>query len=154
MSKNLFLSFEIIWWSISILVAIGVLLPIYTGTNDYPFYFINALYIVAFITITRYIFFLKYTFLAQRLVWKLIVMFLSIPFVFYLVQELNYFQTYLDENGPEAVIGNIPLTRQKRMIQYVYNEMLLFGVGSIISAVIFPFRLLLSIWRIYNQYDD
>jgi len=149
MNKKVLL--ELIWWVFTAVVVIGVLLPIYTNVEGYPFYFINIVYVVTFITLTRYIFLLRYTFLAKRERIKLILFFLSIPFVFYLGQELNHFQTFLDEEGLNAVTGFLPLSSGTGMIQYIQNEILLFGVGSIICAVVFPFRLMVSIWRFRNK---
>jgi hypothetical protein len=37
------------------------------------------------------------------------------------------------------------------MMNYIRSEMLLFGVAGIISSVIFPFRMLMSVWRYRNQ---
>ena len=142
---------ELIWWLITAILLIGVLLPIYTNVPNYPFYFINAIYIITFITLTRYIFLLKHTFLAKRQRIKLILIFLCIPFVFYLGQELNYFQTFLDEEGLDAVVGALPFLDRAGMIQYIRNEMILFGVGSIICGIVLPFRLMISIWRIRNR---
>lgn len=149
MNKKLLL--ELVWWAFTLVIVVGVLLPVYTQVENYPFYFINILYIITFITLARYIFLLKYTFLAWSQPLKLIALFLCIPFVFYLGQELNYFQTFLDEEGLEAVIGSHSLPSGTGMIQYIRNEMLLFGVGSIISGVIFPFRLVVSIWLLRNR---
>jgi len=36
------------------------------------------------------------------------------------------------------------------MREYVYNEFLLFGVGSLVATVILPFRLVISVWRSRN----
>lgn len=146
-------AFELIWIAITLLVCVGVLYPIYFGTINYPFYFINSIYIISFITITRYIFLFKHSFFARWQYTKAAIIFLGIPFIFYLGQELNLFQTYLDENGPESITGNIPIDAQNSMMKYIYNEMLLFGVGAMISALLFQMRLLLSIWRVYNNYE-
>ena len=149
MDKKLLL--ELIWWIFTALVILLVLFPIYSTVTAYPFYLINIIYILVFITLTRYIFLLRFTFLAKPQRLKVILFFLCIPLVFYLVQELNYFQTFLDEEGPRAVVGPMDLSQGGSMVQYIRTEMLLFGVGSIISGVVFPFRLLVSIWRLRNR---
>ncbi len=81
-------------------------------------------------------------------------MFLCIPLTFLLVQELTNFQTFLDENGAAAVAGNLNQESRTKMINYIYNEMLLFGVGSIVSTVLFAFRMIISIWRVHNDHKD
>ncbi|MDX1940015.1 MAG: hypothetical protein SFU99_05650 [Saprospiraceae bacterium] len=64
---------------------------------------------------------------------------------------MNNFQTYLDYNGTEALLGQTNIEVSSGLIRYTYNEMLLFAVGSIISSVIFPFRLAISLWRGRNR---
>ena len=148
------ITFELIWWLVTILALIVILYPIYNYTQQFPFYFQNGLYIIVFITLTRYIFFLKHTFFANWQKFKFLLIFLSIPGIFLLVQELHFFQTFLDERGEDALVGFLPSDYRLRMIKYIYNELLFFGVGSIIVAAVFPFRLIISIWRIHNGYND
>jgi hypothetical protein len=150
-SKGSIAQLELLWWVITILITAAVLLPIYLKVDGYPFYFLNTVYIVAFITLTRYIFLLPFTFLANREVLKVILFFLAIPFIFYLIQALNQFQLFLDEEGPEALIKNLEGKTLSDMTTYIRSEILLFGVGSIISSLIFPFRLLISVWRKRNR---
>ncbi len=142
--------FELLWWAFTLLVATVVLFPVLFWAPAYPFYADNILFIVAFVTLGRYLFLLPHTFLAHRQWAKLVFLFLSIPFIFYLVQQLNAFQTFLDENGPEAVVGGLSYEQTNAMVGYVRSEMLLFAVGSIISAVLFPFRMVVSVWRVRN----
>lgn len=151
LSSKQLIQVELLWWLLTALLATLILLPIYLQVQNYPFWKTNALYIITFVTCTRFIFLLRFTFLANRFWWKMTLIFLSIPFVFFLIQELNGFQTYLDEQGVEAVAGLLPLKQQDAMIKYIYNEFLLFAIGAIISAVIFPFRLAVSIWRVHNR---
>jgi hypothetical protein len=153
-SNSKMLQLELMWWIMTSLVALLVLLPIALKLPDYPFWTINILFIATFITTTRYIFLLASTFLARRLWWKLAIIFLFIPFVFYLIQELNGFQTYLDEEGVEAVVGALPFQDQQAMYHYVRNEMLLFGTGAIVGSIVFPFRLIIAIWRVRNRKEQ
>lgn len=149
--SSLLLKLELIWWVFTLIVIAGVLFPIRNYLSDYPFLYSNIIFIVVFITLTRYTFLLPFTFLAGKQKLKVVLVFLCIPLVFLLVQELNNFQTFLDYNGSEALLGNENFGVNSSIISYVYNEMLLFAVGSIISAVVFPFRLLLSVWRGRNR---
>ena len=75
------------------------------------------------------------------------VVFLSIPAVFLLIQEINLFQTYLDENGFLSIVGILPKDQQLSMMQYIRTEMLLFGVGSVIAGIVFPLRLVVYLWK-------
>ena len=130
---------EILFWAFTVVVAIAVLLPIVNEVEGYPFLFINIVYIVTAITVTRYLFLLPHTFLARLQPLKVILVFLCLPFVFYLVQELNNFQVFIDEKGLDALVGDLPYARRNNMVDYIRSEMLLFGTGSIISSVSFPF---------------
>jgi hypothetical protein len=142
---------EGLWWVVTLLIAVAVVLPIYFATGPYRFMTQNIIYVVVFITFTRYIFLLPYTFLANRQMLKQVIIFACIPAIFFLVQELNTFQTFLDENSMEAIIGPLPLKKAAGIGRYLHAEMLLFAVGAIISAVLLPFRLGLSIWRTRNR---
>lgn len=147
-----YLRVEITWWAFTTLLAIAVLLPIFTTIHSlYPFYFINTVYIVCFITLTRFTFLLHQTFLARQQALKIIIFFLCLPLAFYLIEQLTNFQTFLDEEGWDTVVGNLAYKKRNGMISYMRNQMLLFGVGSIIITVIFPFRLLISVWRTRNR---
>lgn len=147
---SLLIRLEIIWWILTTLFILGVLLPIRAHWNTYSFLWSNSIFILVFITLTRYTFLLSYTFLANRERLKVVLFFLCIPLVFLLVQELNRFQLFLDYNGLEALLGFSAEYMNNSLINYTYNEMLLFSVGSIVSGIIFPLRLLLSIWRKRN----
>jgi len=130
----------------------GVLYPIYNKVaNNYPFYFANILFIVVFITFTRLIFLLKYSFLADWEKIKIGLITITPILLFFLVNELNYFQTFLDEKGVENFLAQMSIPEQETMRKYITAEMLLFGVGSLIAAVILPIRLLMSIWRVRNR---
>lgn len=150
-NKGSFAQLELLWWAITLLVLAAVLLPIYLNIGNFPFYQLNVVVIICFITLGRYIFLLPYTFLARREAWKIAIVFLCIPMVFYLIQELNYFQTFIDEQGVEKLVGKRPADEQMQWVYFIQNEILLFGVGAVIATAIFPFRLILSVWRGRNR---
>ncbi len=139
---------ELIWWVITGLVTTVILLPILKNTIDYPFLKINVFFIITLLTFFRYVFFLRFTFL-KRLRWaKFILVFISIPLIFMLVNYLNHFLTHLDENSFDSfLIGRA----DPHLAGYIKSEMLLFGVGSVIISVILPFRMILSLWRQHNR---
>ncbi|MEL7121637.1 MAG: hypothetical protein AAFO07_19470, partial [Bacteroidota bacterium] len=58
---------------------------------------------------------------------------------------------YIDNEGFDAIVGNLPYEKRNGLLSYIRNEMFFFGVGSIASCVIFPFRLVLSVWRGRNR---
>jgi len=142
---------EIIWWVVTALITAGVLFPIVTTVDGYPFLWVNSIFIIVFVTFTRYIFLLKYTFLAYSQYGKAAFILTSLITIFLLGQEVNLFQTFVDENGWEAVVGEGAYTYRQTLVDYIHTEMLFFGVGSILSAVVLVFRLLISVWRYHNR---
>jgi hypothetical protein len=148
------LRIELAWWLITLLVASLILLPILLYLPDYKFLWPNLAFIIIFVTLVRYIFQLRYSFLAPLRNFKVAVIFACFITSFLLIQEINLFQTYLDENGMEAVVGSLSKDLQGPMMSYIHSEMLLFGVGAVISCLILPLRLILSIWRRWNGYPD
>lgn len=142
---------EILWWGLSLLLAGIVLYPIFDAVPKYPFWGYNFLYIILFVTYSRYIFQLRHTWLA-RLFWvKLIFIFTAIPVTFLLIEGINTFQVYLDEVGIESFLGHLGYDRQTSMATYIRTQMLFFGTGAVITSAIWPVRLVISIWRMRNR---
>ena len=150
-TQALRIQMELVWWILTIILSLGILFPIWREAVDYPFYGMNILFIITFVTVSRYLFLLKHTFLGSRQIVKLVLMILLIPFIFHLVSEINHFQTFLDENGQESVVGNLPYDRIGPLTRYAHSELMLFGVGSVIACVLFFFRLIISVWRYRNK---
>jgi len=153
MDKKMALSLrlELIWWIFTFVVLAGVLYPILTKISSYPFLLTNSLFVIIFITFTRYVFLLKHTFMAHKETIKVVIVLIIIPIIFYLVSEVNYFQTFLDERGIDSFMQELPYEKQHGLANYIRSEMLLFGVGSVIITIILPFRLILSVWRNRNK---
>ena len=149
--QSLYFRLELIWWIFTLILAVGITYPILREVADYPFLVINIIFVIVFVTFTRYIFLLKHTFLAKQQLIKAGIVLVSIPIIFMLVNEINLFQTFLDENGVEGLVGDLPFGKRENIAKFIRAEMLFFGVGSVVSAVIFPFRLVLSIWRTKNK---
>ena len=150
--KNLSLKLELLWWVFTGVVLIAVLFAILSSIEHYPFLYSNIFFVIVFITLARYLFLLRYTFLAERQKLKAVIVFASVPFIFYLVSQLNHFQTHLDEQGIEAFIGTgLSFETRNQLGSFIRNEMLFFGVGSVIVAILFPFRMMMSIWLLRNR---
>jgi hypothetical protein len=108
-------------------------------------------FIITFVLVTRYLFFLKYSFLATQQVLKVGLFFLFIPFIFYLFSCLHGFRTFLDEEGMYYPMRNLPAENAVWLGNYMYYEMVIFGTGSIVASIIFPFRLIISVWTLRNR---
>ena len=149
--SKLSLKLELIWWAFTAMLVIGILYPILSKLEGYPFLVTNIVFIIVFVTFTRYIFLLKYTFLAQRQTFKAVLIGLSLPVLFYLINELNFFQTFIGEEGMETFMPEMSYEERESLGAYIRNEMLLFGTGSVITAILLPLRMLRSIWRNHNR---
>jgi hypothetical protein len=142
---------ELIWWCFTLIVVTAVLLPIILNTRGFPFYFANTLYIVIFITFSRYAFFLRHTWLARRSWLKLIIMAGSAITVFLLLMSLGDFSTYLEDQGLQTLVDHLPVSEQYGVLRYIQGEMIFFGIASAVSAVVLALRMLISVYRAYNH---
>ncbi len=142
---------ELLWWALTGLFTLLVTLPILLSPIYFPFWTNNILFVLTFVTTTRYLFLLRFTWMAYLIRIKVVLFFLAIPFVFFLIQEVHAFQVFLDERGMEVIVGELPLERQDSMMAYIRSEYLLFGIGAIVGSVVLPFRLLQSVWLLYNR---
>ncbi len=153
------LTLEAFWWIATAIIILVVLLPIFQTFKIHPFLKSNILFILVFITFTRYIFLLKNTFLARIRPIKILLIVACLPLTFYLISLVYDLQMFLDENGkqalmiPEYMKDGLTAKKQENVINYMRSEMLFFGVGSIITSMLMPLRMILSIWRTYNTED-
>ncbi|MCB0661198.1 MAG: hypothetical protein KDC24_00550 [Saprospiraceae bacterium] len=145
------LTIEMVWWLITAIITIAFLIPIWQNISNYPFWTENVIFIVVFITYARLIFLTRYSFLAHNIRLKFIFIAITVPVVFLLINELNQFQTFLDENGPSSIVGKRPLQEELSMISYIHKQIMFFATASIISAVIMPFTMVVSIWKNHNK---
>ncbi len=150
-SRNLSLKMELIWWLVTAILVAAILYPILKYTDNYPFLTLNIIYIIVFVTFSRCIFLLKYTVLANAQLVKVAIILLSVPIIAYLISGINFFQTYIDENGMDSFLSSNSTFSQEQIGSFIRNELILFGVGSVIAAVVLPFRLVLSLWRWKNR---
>lgn len=153
MFKNwrLKLILEIVSWILTALVVTFFLLPITRKIYQYPFLQMNILFIVVFITLTRYIFLLKHTFFAYSQWFKVLLIFACVPGFLYTLRSFKSFQEYLGEKGVEGFMFHLPHLQQVPLAKYVTAEMIFFGAGSLLTIIIFGFRMLISIWRLHNK---
>jgi len=150
-SRNLSLKMELIWWLVTAILVAAILYPILKYTDNYPFLILNIVYIIVFVTLSRYIFLLKYTVLANAQLVKVAIILLSVPIIAYLINGINFFQTYIDENGMDSFLSPDSTLSKEQIGSFIRNELILFGVGSVIAAIVLPFRLVISLWRWKNR---
>jgi hypothetical protein len=142
---------ELLWWILTAIVVVMILYPVWINTKDFPFYAQNAMLIIVFITFSRYFFFLPISFIA-RLKWIKVAIVLSVVlFCFILATALGDFRNYMDEEGLQTLVTHLHVTKQTSVMTYIKNEMIFFGTGSIITAILLTFRLIISLWRMRNS---
>lgn len=149
--QSLTLQLEIMWWIATGIVAWAILYPIHKAMNVWPFEWWNVAFVVVLITLARYIFLLKHTFLAKKQVLKVVLLLLMFPLTFTMVSGLNAFMVYIEEHTWAPLTGHLPPADKKAIEEYIWAQMLFFGAGSIIAAPVFAGRLMLSIWRTHNR---
>lgn len=142
--------YELIWWVFTIVVAVLVLLPIYTHVPDFPYFVPNFVYVVAAITLTRYLFFLKISWLRDRLLLQAIIAMALLPLIFWMVQYFNEFITYRDEQGPDVFVRHLGRETGQMLDRYLLNEYKFFGVWAVVAALATPFRLVANVWLRYR----
>lgn len=149
--RNHKLLVEFIWWVLTAAVVIAVMMPIWTKTTNYPFVKINIIFIVAAVTFFRLIFYLRFSPIARLQYIKLALIFICIPAVFLLANNLNFYITHLDEYSTSQYLGHLSLEDQRQIASYIKTQMVFIGTASVLSGAILPFRLVSSIWNQKNK---
>jgi len=142
--------YEFIWWAFTLVLAGLVLLPIYSKIPDFLFFAPNFVYVVVAITLTRYLFFLRISWLRDRLLTQAILSILLLPLIFAMVQYFNEFIIYFDEQGPDVFVKHLPKDVGNIMNSYLRAEYRFFGVWAITASLMMPLRLLYNVWVRYR----
>ncbi len=150
-TQNQKIIIELIWWFFTLILAVLVLLPIWLNVPLFPFFYQNIILIAAFVTFTRYIFLLPVTLIARQKWIKVFIIAVSAILFFVMTTAVGDFHNFLEEEGLQTLVGDLHVKEQTRMMNYIKSEMVFFGVGSIISGVILPFRMIVSLWRVRNR---
>ena len=143
---------ELVWWLVTLIVTLLILLPVLNYIGDkYSFYTPNAVFIALFITLTRYIFLLNHTVFATNKMVKLIFVFLPIPLFFYSIDALFNFQDFIDQGGHIEMLNHLRPDTAMDISRYIKYQFVFFGTGAIIVIILFPIRMIVSIWRGINK---
>ncbi len=145
-------SVELISWLITALVAALVMIPIHQNFGgNYAFYLTNYINIFLFLTFARYILLLKYAPFSHNSWIKLILLFSCIPLFIFLLDSQYNFLTMLDENGLEPFVLTKNIDTRWEFAKYAKYEFLFFSVGSLMTLIMLPIRMVVSIWRVRNK---
>ncbi len=142
---------ELLWLVATAVFTVLIMLPVYQNAEGFDFFWYNVGFIFVFITFTRYIFILQYTFLYKNKWAKGILFFLCIPLFLILMDGLFNFQSYIDDNGAGVFYEHLEFTKQKGLASYTRSEYIFFGVGSLLTTMMMPIRLIISTWRDLNN---
>jgi hypothetical protein len=145
--RRLKIKLELMWWVFTLILVIAILAPIYINKLTFPFYTTNATYIVLFVTVTRYIFLLKHTWLLRMKWLKIGIVGASLILIFVLSTSMIEFNNYIEEIGLQKIVNDLSVEKQYPMIRYIQREMIFFGVGSVVAMIVFPARMLISLRR-------
>lgn len=145
------ISLELFWWLFTIGLAILILFPIYYYFPAYSLGLKNAIAIIVAITITRFIFFLKYTFFAKMQKLKVALFFIMIPIIFFLKEQLFAFMRFVHDGGLLLELKEMDYDKQYFLVRYIRSEYTFFLFAAMFSAIIFTFRLLQSVWLLRNR---
>ena len=141
---------EGIWWVFTLILTIAVMAPIFINQIPYPFYFQNILMIAVFVTVSRYAFLYKHTWLKdQRWIMRIFIGG-SVFLIFVLATSMIDFRNYMDEVGLQEVVKGLSSEKQFKLIKYIQSEVLFFGTGSILGVIALDLRLMISLWRMRN----
>ena len=130
------------------------MIPIYINQVEFPFYEYNVFFILSAVTFSRLLFQIKHSFLAHQLVLKFLFMFLAVVVFMLAYRGINLYNIFIDEKGHYFLVEHLPLEKRYSLAKYINWEFFFFGIASIVSAVIMPFRLLVSIFRVKNYGEE
>jgi hypothetical protein len=143
---------ELLFILLTLVVAALIIFPVYLEYESrYPFYITNFVLIVVFTTLTRYIFLLRYTPFSHSKWIKVVSIFICIPLFLYLIDGMYEFQRFLDEIGLQEIAKNEDATSSANYNKFTRYQYLLFASGSLITCILFPLRMVISIWRQVNK---
>jgi hypothetical protein len=142
---------EVAWIIVSILLSFIVLIPIFAYQVEYPFILHNVLFIIGFVTFTRWLFLWKFTPYAWSKWLKLSLVFLMIPVIFTGISMFFEFRVYLDDIGLQEILSRLRDIDQRNLALYIRSEMIFFGTAYIITSILIPFKMIWSIWKQYNR---
>ena len=142
---------ELVFWLISFLLIALLLLPIYTKVYDYQFYGLNIITTLIAFHFIRSIFLLKHMWFSHHTKVKVVCFFLCIPVLLYLIDAIYNFQSFRDNTGVTSLVGHLPLEDQLGISTYIIRMTMISWISAVIATVVFPIRLLKSVWLLRNR---
>ena len=142
---------EIILWTITAIVIVLVMFPIWSEVGtDFRYHNSNIMAVFIFMVYSRLLFVLRHTYIAKNSLMKIIFVIMSIPLFIYFMDRINEFQTFIDDNGDTSLLTQYS-DRVANLTKYIRYEYLFFAVAALITVAMMPFRMILSLWRTRNR---
>ncbi|MGE5356861.1 MAG: hypothetical protein ACM3PT_11550 [Deltaproteobacteria bacterium] len=145
------LIFALLWFLLTGILPVLVLWPIYSNEIKFSFYFHNILIISAPVLFLRYIFFIRFTYIEMKIIPKLLLIPAGIILAIYSYYILNEFIDFYNNNGIYYSLERFTLEKQQFLGNYLFRQFIFFSAFTIITSLIIPARMVISIWRVYNK---
>lgn len=133
---------EAVWWLFTGVLAYIAVLPILNDALYSRFVPTTILFVLTASFGIRYLFFLRHTFIAQFTPAKMVLVVIPIWLAFKLVDYLQGFAEFLDYEDPDPMNSSNGFFR---------NEYVFLGVLAVFSTISLPVRMVVSLWRQYNN---
>lgn len=142
---------EILLWLIVAVATFMIIYPVYQNTYNFPFLWVNTLFVVLALTFSRWIFFWRIT-PYENTMWVIVILVCIQPLLlFILIRLFGDFRLYLDEKGLFPVLTQQSMEESMRWAKIIKMEMIAFSVFVIISAITLFFRLIYQVRVIYKD---
>ena len=139
---------ELLWWLLSAVVAVIVMLPLTSKLHFKPFW-INGAFIVTALTYFRYSVFLKTTFVLRPVWVRFLLAVININFFVYVLRRLQEFMHIYDSFTIEAMGTPVrPLAPEEvdPLFRYFFDEINLACVACLVLSVVLIVRMVVSYW--------
>ena len=143
---------EGIWWLVTAIIVSLVMYPIWSNFPEFKFNVVNIVNITAFVTFTRYIFLLKYTFIAKMEKVKIGFVLFTLMIVIAITTQIQSFNVWIDGGDPDVLLSSVGKSSvRESLLNYIKSEFLFFAVGAVVASAFLAGRLLMSVWRTRNK---
>ncbi|HPQ21420.1 MAG TPA: hypothetical protein PK147_06190 [Saprospiraceae bacterium] len=145
--------FNIVSLAFILIISAVILFPLFPLFPYLSFFVDNYLVWIVFLILVKDIFFTKFSFYANTIIPKVILIVLMIPLFLYLIDKLYDFQSFLDEEGLQLSLLNEDFSYSEISFweKYLRLEYLFALVGGLVSTIVFPIKLIYSIWVKINK---
>jgi prepilin signal peptidase PulO-like enzyme (type II secretory pathway) len=138
----------LLWLVIALLVALAVVLPVLKPIWGKQILLVNILFVLCTILFARTIIQFKQSLLADNFIVRLIAFILLFPFIFLSIEQINTFQYLVDYDEINNWLATEVDPNQLRGVRsYFQSEFMLFGVGTVMTAVFLIFRMIGFTWK-------